>query len=298
MTKITIEIDTTLDGVTTSEPITEAKTRVQLAANKIGLLSTIDLTQSLSDAFWSAVNQSKEEQPKLGYKSSDISNGKKYLKNTKNCKVIATVGGTTAFTAVNGDNDTPFVSLMGFVPASINSQCGGGVSLESSPSLLRKYLVDNCGLNAPDIYLLTNNNSPFYQYESTDWNNPGTLLVSYICDGAGTNDATKFPWDWVGNGAAYPAKIPVTATGVIISDDPFFQANQSSWMSYADNWLGGNAAWRIIFPNKNYTPSGLHTNQMIVKGCDLVSAYRLLGALASSVSLNPNVNFGFIRLAW
>src|SRR6516165_6689780 len=101
MTKITIEIDTSLDGDTTGDP-----NRVKLAANKIGLLSTIDLTQSLSDAFWSAVSQSKEDYPHgLGYKASDISNGKKYLKNTKNCKVIAIAGGAPASTAINGDND-------------------------------------------------------------------------------------------------------------------------------------------------------------------------------------------------
>jgi hypothetical protein len=297
MTKITIEIDTGLDGATRSDhPITEAKSRVMLTANKVGLLSTIGLTQPLSDAFWSAVGQGKEEKPDLGYKSGAISDGKKYLKDIKNCKVIATVGGTPAFTALNANNDSPFVTLMGMVPAAINSQCSGGVSLESKPSRLRDYLV-NLGQNAANIYLLTNNNSPtFYQYESYDWNSAGTLEVSYICN-AGDNDPTRFSWDWVGYGANLK-KIPDTATGVVISNDPFFQANQSLWMPYVSTWLGGDAARRIVFPNKNYSASGTYANQMIVMGCDLGAAYRLLGALACSVSLNPNVNFGFIRLAW
>jgi hypothetical protein len=199
MTKVTIEIDTSLDQTITSDPITEARSRVKLAANKIGLLSTIDLTQSLSDAFWSAVNQSKEDQPNLGYTNTGINNGKKYLKNTKNCKVIATAGGTPAFTAVNGDNDIPFVSLVGIVPSAINSQCSGGVSLESYKSSLRRNYLVGLGQNATNIYLLTNNNSPaFHQYESNDWNSAGTLLVSYVCDGAGNNNPAKFSWDWVG----------------------------------------------------------------------------------------------------
>jgi hypothetical protein len=51
MTKITIEIDTGLDKTTTNDAITEARTRVKLAANKIGLLSTIPLPQSLPMLF-------------------------------------------------------------------------------------------------------------------------------------------------------------------------------------------------------------------------------------------------------
>jgi hypothetical protein len=305
MTKVTIEINTGLDETITSDAITEARSRAKLAANKIGLLSTIDLTQPLtqplSQAFWSAVNQTKEEQGNLGYKNNDLSNGKNHLKNSKNCRVIATAGGMPAFTGVNGDNDIPFVSLVGMVPAAINGQCFGGVSLESYRSSYRRnYLVQQPGQNLANIYLLTNNNSPaFHQSETNDWGNanPGTLLVSYVGDGTGTNDDTKFSWDWVGNGGN-PAKIPNTATGVIISDDPFFQAKQQVWMPQVNAWLAGNVNRRIVFPNGNYSPSGQYAGQMIVLGYNLVAAYRLLGALASSVSLNPNVNFGFIKLAW
>lgn len=299
MTKITIEIDTGLDKTTTNDAITEARTRVKLAANKIGLLSTIPLPQSLSDAFWSAVNQNKEEEPSLGYKYSGVHNGKNDLKNIKNCKVIATAGGMPAFTAVNADNDIPFVSLVGMIPSSINSQCSGGVSLESYKSTLRRTYLLGLGQLPANIYLLTNSNSTaFHQAETNDWTGPaGALLVSYG-GGSGGNDATQLSWDWVGGGGN-PALIPGTATAVIISDDPFFQANQPSFMTQVNNWLGGDTVnRRIVFPNGNYPVSAPYATQKIVLGCDLVAAYKLLGALASSVSLNPNVNFGFIRLAW
>jgi hypothetical protein len=296
MTKVTIEIDTGRDETVTRDEITEARSRVKLAANKIGLLSTIDLTQQLSGPFWSAVNQNKEEQASLGYKGSDIKTGKNHLKNIRNCKVIATAGGMPAFTAVNDDNDVPFVALTGMVPSSTNSQCQGGVSLESYRSNLRRqYLVDTFGQNPANIYLLTNNNSStFHQSEINAWND-NTVLVSYVGDGAGNNDASRFSWDWVGGGGN-PAIIPGAATGIVISDDPFFQEKQSSLIQQAATWLAAGANRRVVFPNTNYSTSG--NNKMIVRGCDLAAAYRLLGALASSVSLNQNVNFGFIKLAW
>jgi hypothetical protein len=300
MTKVTIEIDTGLDETITSDAITEARSRVKLAANKIGLLSTIDLTQQLSQAFWSAVNQTKEEKPNAGYKSNDIKNGKSDLKTNKSCKVIATAGGMPAFTALNSDNDIPFVSVVGMVPSSINSQCAGGISLESYKSSLRRDYLVGLGHNPANIYLLTNNNSSvFHQAEINDWSSGGTVLVSYVGgDGTGTNDDTKFSWDWVGGGGQ-PAIIPGNATGIVISDDPFFQTKQSSLMGRANTWLGSGANRRVVFPNYNYSTLGQsNASQMIIRGCDLVAAYRLLGALASSASLNQNVNFGFIRLAW
>jgi hypothetical protein len=303
MTKITIEIDTGLDGAIPSDPILEARTRVKLAGNKIGLLSTIDLTP-FSSAFWSAVNQTPaEDRGKLGYKDSDIKDGKKYLKD-KNCKAIATAGGMPAFNAVNAANDTPFVSLVGMVPSSISGSCAGGVSLESYKSSIRQADLLSFGLLPANIYLLTNSNSTsFHQAESNDWTGPaGTLLVSY--GGRNNiNDATKLKWDWVGDGGANGPLIPNnpgTPTGVIISDDPFFQDNQSSFMTQLNTWLSVDTANRwIIFPNTNYPVSGTpYASQKKVLGCDLVAAYTLLGALASSLSVSPNVKFGFIRLAW
>jgi hypothetical protein len=296
MTKITIEIDTSHDGVT-SDP-----NRVKLAANKIGLLSTITLTQAMSDAFWSAVNQNKEEDLDLGYINSSITNGKNHLKNSKSCKVIATTGGMPAFTALNGANDISFVSLVGMVPTTaINSQCSGGISLESYKSSVRRSYLLGLGQNSDNIYLLTNSNSTdFHLAESNDWTGPANrILVSYG-GGAGGNDATKLSWDWIGGGGN-PAQIPGNATGVIISDDPFFQANQPYFMTQVTNWLAGDTVnRRIVFPNGNYSVPPQYANQTKILGCDLVSAYRLLGALASSVSLKPNAppNFGFIKLAW
>jgi hypothetical protein len=304
MAKLTIEIDTaSSDSESKSLVVSEGKSL--LTANKIGLLSTIPLSSSgsslpIADAFWSAVGQTKEEKDNLGYIAKGLLDGKTYLKDTKNCKAIATAGGLSAFTAINGANDIPFVSLVGWVPTSVNNQCRGGVSLESyRSSLRRQYLIDHFpGVQlAANIYLLTNNNSPyFHQAESTDWGNPGTLIESYVGDGSGNNDASKFSWDWSSVGGN-PAKIPDTATAVVISDDPFFQANQQTLVSLANTWLTTNATRRVVFPSTNYSTTGQsHANQMIVMASDLVAAYRLLGALAASVSLNPNVNFGFIKL--
>ena len=279
-----------------------------MAAIKVGLLSTIPLSQSgaplpISDAFWSAVGQGSEEKGDLGYKDNGLKNGKDNLKNIKHCKAIATSGGMPAFNAINGANDIPFVSLVGLIPSAPNSQCQGGVSLESyKSSLRRQYLHDTFGYAADNIYVLTNKNSPtFHQRESADWNNPLTFIESYVGDGAGNNDAANFQWDFFGDGGTHPAQIPSTATptAVVISDDPFFQANRPSLIKQANTWLNGNNNRRIVYPSIIYsdTVPPPRTGQSIVMGCDLVSAYRLLGALAASVSLNPNVNFGFIRLA-
>jgi hypothetical protein len=297
MTKLRIEIDTaSID--------TESKSLVA-TANKVGLLSTIPLSSSsgsslpIADAFWSAVGQTKEEKGDQGYKAAGLLNGKNDLKS-KNCKAIAIAGGLPAFTAINGANDIPFVSLVGCIPIAVNSQCSGGVSLESYKSSLRRQYLVNLGQNPANIYLLTNNNSPnFHQAESADWNSPGTLIVSYVGDGNGNNDASKIPWDWIGDGGSNPAKIPNTATAVVISDDPFFQANRPALVQQANNWLAGSGNRRVVYPSTIYssTVPAPASGQSIFMGCDLVGAYRLLGALAASVSLNPNVNFGFIRLA-
>jgi hypothetical protein len=244
----------------------------------------------------------------LGYNPQNIKNGKDQLR--ANCKVIATAGGSIVLNALQAEPPQkmpPFISLVGSVPpGGLPGNCKGGISLESVTlnSVRKSYLKGLLGGNTytdATICLYTNPNSAQHVVEGTTWNNNGTFIGSYVGgDGTGTNDATKFAWDFNGSGAN-PPKIPNTANALIISDDPFFQDNQITLVPLINTWLaagGGGPPRQVVYPNQNY-PSALPPNgQGAIIGPDLLQAYMLLGALAGSLLRNPNTTspFGFVRL--
>jgi hypothetical protein len=153
-----------------------------LAAEKVGLLSSIPLSQDLIDTFESGlVIAGIDKELNSGYKKPDIKDKKEILKGKGN-KVIATVGGSVVFAALSELPVTavpPFVSLMGSVPPSqqlpVLGNCRGGVSLESYKldKTRKDYLIPLGGgtiHSDASICLLTNMNSAMHDIEKTTWN--------------------------------------------------------------------------------------------------------------------------------
>jgi hypothetical protein len=137
-----------------------------------------------------------------------------------------------------------------------------------------------------------------YADEETDWANSNTHKSSYVGDGQGNNDATMIPLDF--NGGGGKTANTAGATAVIVSDDPFFQANRNELIRQANRWLDGDRQRHIVYPSKIYAntePGGVspRTGQSTLFGPDLKSAYQLLGVLASSLYFDQGLQFGFIR---
>jgi len=139
--------------------------------------------------------------------------------------------------------------------------------------------------------------------EKTNWASDGTFLESRVGDGTGTNDATKFGVDFSGD-AMNPAIIPSTATAVIISDDPFFQANRAALISAANTWLDGGQRY-IIYPSTIYAKAIAADGTTIVRprkdkstllGPDLPKAFQLLGVLANRLVSDRTLDFGFFTV--
>jgi hypothetical protein len=296
MAKIVIEMDTESSG---------AQSQPSLAAspNQVGLLSSITLTSDMISYFNLGLGGTAQIQDGAGYIAQGVKSKKDTLR--ANCKVIATVGGSVVLNALSPEISAkmpPFVSLVGSVPTGSIGNCRGGISLESfaSDSARKIYLK---GLGGGGVYtdasicLYTNPNSAMHAAEQGAWNNNGTFIESYVGgDGTGTNDATKFSWDFNGSGINLP-KIPNTANALIISDDPFFQTSQATLVPLLNNWLN-TAGRQVVYASQIYASGPVQpaTGSTLI-GPDLLKAYMLLGALAGSLLSNTASNFGFIKLA-
>jgi hypothetical protein len=295
MTTVKLEVDTQQDDAKTISK------KQAFLAEKVGLLSTIPLSDDLKDAFNSGLGVDPELELGAGYIKRNIKAKKNALK-IKQCKVLATCGGSVALYALNDEGSIsvpPFVSLVGSIPPQNElGQCKGGVSLESYGSNRErlKYLTDK-GHNPNNIYLLTNKNSQMHEKEKTAWNNDPKLLVSYAGKDDGTNDATRLQWDFNGNGAQAPAKIPNGATALIISADPFFQAEQGVLVPLINNWLQTGAGRHVVYPSGGFANSPLGGGgQSTILGPDLTKAYMLLGILANWLANNKGREVGFFTV--
>ena len=137
MATVNITVDTSSDGSHGAKFGPHVATAA--AADKIGLVSSIQLDRDLLLSFLSGAGVS-EGQIESGtadnnnYKAGAIKQVKDDHRN-KHCKVIATVGGSVAFDAINADspaNNENFISIVGGIPPTPwNSKLKGGVSLES-----------------------------------------------------------------------------------------------------------------------------------------------------------------------
>jgi hypothetical protein len=310
MTIVKIEIDSEPGTVKGGGGVHGA---AHLVAEKVGLLASITPAQDLIDAFELGLGQAiSDKEVGQGYKKNGLVDGKNKLKG-KSVKVFATVGGNVSLTAMIGQSPTstpPFVSLVGSIPAVLPTQCRGGVSLESyATNAQRKaYLKGLAGgttYTDANIFLLTNPNSGMHADEVAAWANADTAKNSYVGLG-GNNDATHFAWDFAGDGDGHPSQFPPagTTSAVIVSDDPFFQANREALITAANTWLGLDATRRIVYPSQIYqsvllsngTTLRPKATQSILIGPDLLRAYELLGMLASVLARQPDLYFEFFSV--
>jgi hypothetical protein len=299
MAKISIDIDTDSTAV---QSATHGLRVAGGSPSQVGLLSSIAVTTDMLTQFSLGLGGTPQVQDQATYVATAIQGKKDILK--ANCKVIAAIGGSIVFQAlapVLQANMPPFVSLVGSVPAANFGNCRGGISLESWASdSLRKDYLKGMGFTDNNIYLYTNLNSAMHAAESGAWGIAATFIESYVGDGHGNNDSTKFVVDF--NGApGYPTKIPgANNAAIIVSDDPFFQANQQILVPLLNTWVSaaGTNRW-VVYPSQVWT--GSQANRTTIVGPDLLRAYMLLGALAGSllanINVSPPVNFGFIKLA-
>jgi hypothetical protein len=327
----TIKIDIETEG---SHSVSLAKSEVSVRSVKVGFLSSLKPTaannyQNLIDAFEAGLginNVDKELGETDNYSKDLYKNKKTKLKQNKNCRLIATAGGTVVFEAIRSDPPPPvnplFVSLLGNIPAStlVLNGCMGGISLESinTNSLRKTYLTGLGGggvYTNQNIYLLSNLNSEMHGLEQLAWGNNTTYKVSYSGTAGGINavvdpttNRNNFVADFSGDpgGGGRPAQLPNDANpaAVIISDDPFFQANRAELINAANNWIGTTTNRYVVYPSLMYasaTDSSGNTvrpkaNRSATIGPDLITAYGLLGALTRYIAEDTTRFVGFITM--
>src|SRR3977135_1221412 len=101
----------------------EAQNLIGSLADKIGLVSSVPLDADMIKGFQDGVALGEQDYEFGGEAASkeyqqNLIIGKKNDHKTRGCKVIATVGGSIAFDAINtnNDRDVRFVSLVGNIP--------------------------------------------------------------------------------------------------------------------------------------------------------------------------------------
>jgi hypothetical protein len=282
MAKIKVEIDT--------EDTMQQGGR--LAAGKIGLLASIPLSTALIDAFEYGANiRINDRKLDESYQKSKLKTAKDAL-DTAGCNVVATVGGSVVFGALVGDNGTrPFVSLLGGMPGATVGQCYGGVSLESWKSNKDRIAVLVGKSHARTaIGLYRNPNSEMAGAENTDWvaQTPIGSVIGF--SGANSNDPSKFAVDFASAAMA-------NLTAVVISADPYFQANKEPLIAAANTWVAGGANRYVLYPLQDYRNAGGVNKPTAGKGGaygpSLAQAYRLLGFIAKQVADFPTDRPGF-----
>jgi hypothetical protein len=301
MAKIDIHIDTE-----TSDTHGQSKTVQPLVpAHKVGLLSTIPITDDQINAFlYGFGSNSHAKRDNLGYAPGDIRQGKKDLKKLDKCDVIAVTGGRAAFDAIKGENDNPtFVCLIGEIPDPADlGNCAGGISLNTWESNKDRFsYLTGLGYNPNQIGLYYNPNSGVAAHEVQDWDNNINPQIAGVSSAkpfsGGTGMATPNP---VNNPAGFaadfaPGGLFQNLTAVIISADPFFQANKDQLIQAVNDWLAVDPANRYVcYPLQDYqNPSGTRPrpNRSTCYGPDLGAAYNVLGFLAKSAIEGSGAGF-------
>lgn len=299
MTSVNIQIDSQDTGTQT-----EGRNVGRLAANKVGLLSSIPVPDYLVQAFKYGTGPGMTHaDPEIkDYVVQSLQNGKNNLKNNKHCNVIATVGGSVVFEAINQQNNNPvFVSLFGVLPTSTQAadtgNCCGGIAVGGwrSNQARINYLRTKLGCAANEIGLYYNPNSAMSVDEVGDWDRinppPGTEPSSAIrFSGANTttktNDAARFHQD-LNVTANY---IPARVRAIIVSADPFFQANKNTLVAELNTWATPANRY-VCYPLQDYSSGNPTSTKASLYGPNLQSIYRMLGFLAASVIDNQDRGF-------
>jgi hypothetical protein len=273
------------------------------AAQSIAIVSPIS-TANFQQGFVAGLNNS---QIALTWDDHDP-NGKVYGYGTKkNYKalsnaiashdglvgLIVTTGGNIAFRAAVDARlkTTPFISLVGEVPARRPDNFYGGVALQSwlaNDARISFLLGLGKGYVASDIGLFCNRRSAMHGDETTLWHGS----EYYLTGGGGNNNASAFTNEF--------NNVDDSIKALIISADPFFQDNKVALINAANAWVGAKPGRSVCYPLANYknvpgtTPVPAGTSYWF--GPDLAGAYQTLGAVAGlALSANGPVPFSFTQ---
>ena len=207
--------------------------------------------------------------------------------------MIVTTGGNIAFRAAVDARlkTTPFISLVGEVPARRPDNFYGGVALQSwlaNDARISFLLGLGKGYVASDIGLFCNRRSAMHGDETTLWHGS----EYYLTGGGGNNNASAFTNEF--------DNVDDSIKALIISADPFFQDNKVALINAANAWVGAKPGRSVCYPLANYknvpgtTPAPAGTSYWF--GPDLAGAYQTLGAVAGlALSANGPVPFSFTQ---
>ena len=207
--------------------------------------------------------------------------------------LIVTTGGNIAFRAAVDARlkTTPFISLVGEVPARRPDNFYGGVALQSwlaNDARISFLLGLGKGYVASDIGLFCNRRSAMHGDETTLWHGS----EYYLTGGGGNNNASAFTNEF--------DNVDDSIKALIISADPFFQDNKVALINAANAWVGAKPGRSVCYPLANYknvpgtTPVPAGTSYWF--GPDLAGAYQTLGAVAGlALSANGPVPFSFTQ---
>jgi hypothetical protein len=207
--------------------------------------------------------------------------------------LIVTTGGNIAFRAAVDARlkTTPFISLVGEVPARRPDNFYGGVALQSwlaNDARISFLLGLGKGYVASDIGLFCNRRSAMHGDETTLWHGS----EYYLTGGGGNNNASAFTNEF--------NNVDDSIKALIISADPFFQDNKVALINAANAWVSAKPGRSVCYPLANYknvpgtTPVPAGTSYWF--GPDLAGAYQTLGAVAGlALSANGPVPFSFTQ---
>jgi hypothetical protein len=192
--------------------------------------------------------------------------------------LIVTTGGNIAYRAAVDARlqQTPFISLLGDVPARGLANFYGGVALQSwlANDARINFMVGK-GYHAAEIGLFCNRRSAIHADEITLWHGS----EYYSTGGGNNNDPTAFANEF--------GAVDDSIKALIISADPFFQDNKVLLINACNTWIGGNPAVRkVCYPLADYanvpgtTPVPPGTSFWY--GPNLSNAYTLLGQVAGT----------------
>ena len=300
MAKIRIDIDTesgNRDSITTSHRnsiTTSHSARVASTVQYIGVVSTIPMTETLKSNFndgIAAVGNSVAVKPPirddLGYKHQNTNKIDNWINRLSlTCDMIVTVGGVMAFESAATNARKPFMSVLGANPTTpYPAYCRGGIILnnvkaytDAVPRMVARFQ----NLQQADIALFYNPNNDFsddpnvkfLDYE-LEWK--GTVVKNRL-NAQGDNDPLTFA-------QTFQNDIPANINALVVSADPFFQANREAFIVAANAWLGGAANRFICYPTSAYkNPGGTQpmANGSMIWGPDLDNAYYSVGQNAAN----------------
>jgi hypothetical protein len=190
--------------------------------------------------------------------------------------LIVTTGGNIAYkAAVDAGLTTPFMSLVGEVPARRPDNFFGGVALQSwlaNDARISFMLGLGKGYHPSDVGLFCNRRSAMHGDETTIWHGS----EYYLTGGGGNNNSAAFANEF--------NTVDDSIGALIISADPFFQDKKVDLINAANTWVGAKPGRSICYPLANYanvpgtTPMPPGTSYWF--GPDLLKAYNLLGTVA------------------